>query len=124
MRHESIILPFSKARLLQLCRAVERLAGWCRWRCPLGVLLFILAGHLFHAPFWWRMTCDSFAAIFFVLIFFSYGFTIAIGAIIVKRPRRWFERIGMSFGVLGGVGIAALGIVGAWMLLKGSIHGL
>jgi hypothetical protein len=117
MRHD---MP----KLLRLQRVIERLSSWCSWRCPLGFLLLTLAGHFFHTPLWWRTTCDIIAVILFALIFFSYGFTIAIGAIVVERPRRWFESIGLSLGVLGGVAVVVLGIVGAWMFFRSFVLGL
>ncbi len=123
MRHENIILPFRKdtPKLRRLHQVIERLASWCSWRCPLAALAMIIAGHLFSTPSWWWMLYDVVLAILIVLIFSSYGFTIAIGAIIVERPQRWFERVGLLFGVIAGLALVAIGLVGAWELLSSDI---
>ncbi len=126
MRSENIILPDREdvPRLARLHRAISRLAGFCSWRCPLGALVLVVSAHLFATPSWWKTTSDILVGILIVLLFCCYGLTIAIGAIVVVRPDRRFERIGLLLGIVGGVGFAALGIIGAWALVRSAVGGL
>ncbi len=126
MRHENIILPLRRdiPRLLRLHQAVERLAGLCSWRCPIAAFLLIMSAHVFSTPTWWQMICDILVAILMALLFCSYGFSIAVGAVLVERPHRRFESTGRLLGVLGGVVFAALGVIGAWALVRSAIIGL
>lgn len=126
MRRENIILPLRRdmPRLQRLHQAVERLAGLCSWRCPIAAFLLILSAHVFSTPTWWQMICDVLVAILIALLFCSYGFTIALGAVLVERPHRRFESVGRLLGVFGGVVLAALGVIGAWALVRSAIIGL
>ena len=126
MSHQTVILPFRRdaPRLLRFHRAIDRLARWCLWRCPLVAVFFVLAAHLFPTPVWWRAFCDSIVAIAVALLFCSYGLGIATGAFVVERSHRWFERVGLLAGVLGGLALVAIGLVGAWMFFRSSVLGL
>ena len=123
MRDEDIILPLRRdtPKLLRLHRSFERLAGWCSWRCPLAALLLAGAAHVLPTPPWGRAAGDTLAAAFVALLFGSSGSTVALGAVVVERPRRWFERVGPILGVLAGLGLAALGLVGAWAFLRSAL---
>jgi hypothetical protein len=126
MRHQSVILPLRRdmPKLLRFHRAIERLAGWCSWRCPLLALLLVMAAHLFPTPAWWRAACDTLAAFLVALLFCSYGLGIATTAVVVERPGRWFERIGLLAGVFGGIALMAIGLIGAWVFFRNSLLGL
>ncbi len=126
MHDENIILPFRRGmpKLLRLHRAVERLASWCSWRCPLGAFVFIVAGNVFPTPAWWRATWYIAVAFFIALLFCSYGLVIAMGAFLVERPHKRFEGVGRLAGVLGGIAFAGIGLVGAWELFRSGIAGL
>ncbi len=123
--HTRVILPLREdlPRLRRLERAVSSVAGWCSWRCPLAGVLLVLGAHAFSAPTWWRVTCDTATAILIALLSGSYGLDLALTGALVQRPDRWFEHVGRLVSILGGVALAALGIFGAWMVLKSSIVG-
>lgn len=123
--HEKLgMLPFRRdlPKVRRLYRGISLVAGWCSWRCPLAVLVFLLAAHSFQAPIWWRAVCDILAAIPILLIFCSYGFSAALLAVLVERPDRWFEHIGRYLSILGGLAIAAVGLVGVWAFLSSDFH--
>ena len=118
--HESAVLPLRRdtPKFLRVRRAIKRVAGWCSWRCPLLAFLLVLAAHAFPTPPWFRLVCDTLVAALVLLLFCSYGFSIAADAIAVQRERRRSERLGLFFGVLAGLGLAALGILGVWAFLR------
>ena len=126
MRDENIILPLRKDMpgLLRLHRSVERLASWCSWKCPLAAFFLIIAGNIFPTPAWWQATWYIAVAFLIALLFCSYGLAIAAGAVLVERPHTRFEAVGRLAGVFGGVAFAAIGLVGAWALVKSGISGL
>lgn len=126
MAQENIVLPLRRdmPKLLRLDRAIERLASWCSWRCPLAGFLLVLVAHVYSTPRWWQVTCDGITTVLVALLFCSSGFSIAVGAILVQRPHRWFERFGLLLGVFAGVALAALGLLGAWAFFRSAVLGL
>jgi len=89
----------------------------------LAALLLILAAHVFPAPTWWQTICDTAVAILLALLFCSFGSSMALAAILAERRDRWSEHVGRFLSVLGGVALAALGLVGAWMFFRSSVRG-
>jgi len=123
--HEKLgMLPLRRdlPRVRRLYRAVSLVAGWCSWRCPLVVFLFGLAVALFPRPLWWQVTCDTIIAISFVLLFGSFGFSAALGAVLAKRPDRWFEHVGQLLVIFGGLAFASIGLLGVWAFLSSAFH--
>ena len=125
MRDRSVILPLRRdmPKLSRLHRGIERLAGWCAWRCPLAAFLLVLAAHLVATPSWWRLVCDALVAVAIALLFVSFGLSLALTAILVERRRNWTERGGIAAGVAGGIALAIIGLIGAWAFLSGVVRG-
>jgi hypothetical protein len=100
----------------------ERLAAWCSWRCPLFALVLVLAAHLFHTPTWWRWGCDAMVGLAIALLFCSFGLSFATTAVLVERRQTRMERVGLAAGVVGGAALVAVGLLGAWALMSGTIR--
>ena len=125
MRDRSVILPLRRdmPKLSRLHRAIEKLAGWCSWRCPLAAFVLVVAAHVFSTPTWWRLACDALVAVAIALLFVSFGLSLAVSAILVERRRNWIERGGIVGGIAGGTALVVIGLVGAWAFFSSSVRG-
>jgi hypothetical protein len=80
--------------------------------------VLIIAAQLSSA-FWWQAICYSLSAIVMALLFSSFG--CALASITLKRRAGWWETVGFVGGILGGVGLIAVGVLGRWALFRAMV---
>lgn len=75
-------------------------------------------------PRWSQLVADVLVAVLILVLFCTYGASTALTAVAIQREHRWSERVGLFLGVLGGIALAALGIIGVCGFLRSIIHEL
>ena|SRR5579863_10508407 len=118
-RHERIVAPLRRtsAIVLRLHVAMQAIASRCLRFCPAPAFVALIAAEC-SSNFIWRAGCYTIAAILAFLVFAPMGFSFALTALLIDRPNKWYERVALLFGILGGIGLVAIGCLGAWGILR------